>query len=74
MFIVSKRNIILPGPDGQKFHIPRDYVGEVPAWAAKTDYFKALVKDQKIIISKSKKDKDIQAAEEPPEAPSGDAE
>lgn len=74
MFIVSKRNIILPGPDGHKFRIPKDYMGEAPAWAAKSDYFKALVKDGKIVISKSKKDKDIQAAEESPEAPGGDSE
>ena len=74
MFIVSKRNIILPGPDGQKLHIPKDYMGEIPSWAAKSDYFKALVKDGKIIVSKSKKDRDVQTAEEPPADLGGKAE
>lgn len=63
MFIVSKRNIVIPGQDGKTFcRLPRGFVGEVPAWAAKTAYFQALVKDGKIVISKGKKDKDLEAA------------
>lgn len=62
MFVVSKRNIILPGPDGEKFHMPRDYMGPVPAWAEESAYLKALAADGKVIISASGGDKDIEAA------------
>lgn len=55
MFVVSKRNIMLPGPDGQKFHMPRDFMGRVPAWAEKSAYLKALAADGKVILSKSPK-------------------
>lgn len=64
MFVVSKRNIILPGPDGKKFHMPRDYMGSVPAWAEDSAYLKALAADGKIIISDSNSDRDIDAAAE----------
>lgn len=63
MFVVSKRNIILPGPNGEKFHMPRDYMGPVPAWAEESAYLKALAEDGKVIISASGRDKDIDAAE-----------
>ena len=63
MVIVSKRNIVIPSPDGKtSFTLHRDFVGEVPTWVSKTDYFKALVDDGKIIVSKGKKEKDIEAA------------
>lgn len=66
MFILSKRNIILPSPDGlQAIHVARDFVGEIPDWAAKTDYFKMLVKDGKIVPT-STADKDMQEAAEKP--------
>ena len=72
MFVVSKRNIFIPSPDGsQKFRLPAGYMGAVPDWAAKTAYFKALVADGKIAISKSKKDKDIEDAGKPPEDAGG---
>lgn len=63
MFVVSKRNIILPGPNGEKFHMPRDYMGPVPAWAEESAYLKALAEDGKVIISDSGGDKDIEEAE-----------
>lgn len=63
MFVVSKRNIILPGPNGEKFHMPRDYMGPVPAWAEESAYLKALAEDGKVIISDSARDKDIDEAE-----------
>lgn len=76
MFVVSKRNIILPGPDGEKFHMPRDYMGPVPAWAEGSAYLKALAADGKVIISDSGKDKDIDTAEKKrkkaPKAPKKD--
>ena len=67
MFIVSKRNIIVPGNEVRESHfIPKGYVGNVPGWVAETNYFEELVNDGKISISKSKKDKDIEKAEEMP--------
>lgn len=59
MFVVSKRNILLPGPDGETFHMPRDYVGPVPAWAEGSAYLRALASDGKVIISDSGRDKDF---------------
>ena len=64
MFVVSKRNIILPSADGLKsYPLARNFMGEIPEWATKTAYFKELVKDGKISVPKSKKDKDILAEE-----------
>lgn len=65
MFVLSKRNVILPSPDGsKKVTVKRDFVGEIPDWAAETDYFRALVADGKISVPKTKKDKDTQEAAE----------
>ena len=67
MFIVSKRNIILPSLDGSRaFPISKGYVGEIPDWAAETAYFAELVRDGKIGAPSSKKDKDVTAVEETP--------
>ncbi|MEI3523248.1 MAG: hypothetical protein V8Q36_03495 [Anaerotignum sp.] len=55
--IISKRNIIIPSPDGrQAYPIPKDYIGSVPDWVTKTKYFKELVKDGKIAVSSTTKD------------------
>lgn len=62
MFAVSKRNIILPGPNGEKFQMAKDYMGALPAWAKDSAYLKALAEDGKVIISDSGRDKDIDAA------------
>ena len=67
MFIVSKRNIIIPSPDGkERCFIAKDYVGEIPKWVAETEYFKELVTDGKISVSESKDDKSIEKAAEIP--------
>lgn len=64
MFVLAKRNIILPGPEGkQALRLRRGMVEHLPDWAAETDYFKALAADGKIAVSGAK-DRDIQAAEE----------
>lgn len=62
MFVVSRRSIILPGPDGEKFRMPRDYMGPVPDWAESSPYLRALVKDGKVVLSDSSCDTDIDAA------------
>ena len=60
-FVVSNRNIVIPSPDGrERVKLPRGFMGAVPDWAPKTDYFKALVADGKLIVSESKSDKDLE--------------
>lgn len=67
MIILSKRNIIIPSADGKvKRFIPKDYIGKVEDWVTKTDYYKALVADGKIVESNTTKDKDIDKAAEQP--------
>ena len=67
MFVISKRNIIIPSPDGKtSCFIPKDYIGSIPEWAAETAYFCELVKEGKLSVSESKKDKDIEKAAEKP--------
>lgn len=63
MFIMSKRNVILPSVDGTKKHkVSRGFVGDIPDWAAETKYFQALVADGKISVPASHQDKDTQDA------------
>lgn len=64
MFILSKRSLILPSPDGStSVRVRQDFVGEIPDWAAGTDYFRALVADGKIVPT-GKRDAETQAASE----------
>ena len=64
MFILSKRNVIIPGPDGG-YRILKDYIGQVPDWVGRTPYFAQLVKDGKIVVTE-KTDKAVQDAAEKP--------
>lgn len=65
MIIVSKRNIVIPSDDGKtSYFVPRDYIGKIPDWVTKTRYYGELVKDGKIVVSDTIKDKDVTAAEE----------
>lgn len=67
MFIVAKRNIILPSVDGTQTHrVERGFIGEIPDWATQTPYFDALVKDGKIGTPPSKKDAVIAQEEDKP--------
>ena len=45
-----------------EFHMPRDYMGPVPAWAEDSPYLKALAKDGKVVLSDSSRDQDVDAA------------
>lgn len=66
MFILSNRNVILPYPDGSgAVRIRRDFVGEVPDAVTGTEYFAALVKEGKIVMTQ-KSDKEVQKAAEQP--------
>ena len=50
MFVLSKRNIILPAPDGSAaVRLARGQIAEIPDWAAETDYFRSLVRDGKLV-------------------------
>ena len=66
MFAVSKRNILLPGPNGERFFLKKDCVGPVPGWAEHSSYFQALVEDGKVILSASGTDKDFSQNENKP--------
>lgn len=62
MFAVSNRNIILPGPDGERFKMPRGWMGALPAWAEGSAYLAALAADGKVILSDSGADKAMEGS------------
>lgn len=63
MIILCKRNVIIPSNDGQvKKFIPKDFIGKIDSWVAKTHYFKDLVKDGKIVVTKDTKERAIDEA------------
>ena len=66
MFVVSRRNIVLPGPNGERFRMEKDYMGPVPAWAEDSAYLKALAADGKVILSERGTDKDFGKKEKSP--------
>lgn len=60
MFIVANRNINLPNADYTGFFkVTTGFLGQVPEEFTKTDYFAALVKDGKIVVSGSTADKEL---------------
>ena len=64
MFVLSKRNVIIPAPDGSTaVALRRDVMTDIPEWAAQTDYFRALVRDGKIVPTGTS-DKESQKAAE----------
>lgn len=67
MFVLAKRNIIIPGPAPgvEPLVLKKDGFATVPDWAAGTAYFKALVSDGKIVATEHN-DKAVQAAAEKP--------
>jgi len=71
MNVLSKRNIILPGPNGEKFRMTKGYEGPVPAWAEKSEYLKALAKDKKVSILGARKGSQKPPADLPKEPGGG---
>ena len=64
MFVLSKRNVIIPAPDGSTAVALRpDVMTDIPEWAAQTNYFQALVRDGKIVPTGTS-DKESQKAAE----------
>ena len=52
MFVLSKRNIVIPAPDGSAaVRLRAGMMETVPGWAAETDYVRALVRDGKVVPS-----------------------
>ncbi len=62
MFINSKKNFEICEGE-KKFLIPRDYIGEVPAWVAKHWLVLAAIKDGSIATPKAKKDRALEQAD-----------
>ncbi|MDE7261889.1 MAG: hypothetical protein K2N78_07530 [Oscillospiraceae bacterium] len=69
MNVFAKRNIIIPGPNGEKFRLNKDQGAALPAWAEKSAYLKALEKDGKVILSDSGRKRPKKPAEPPAEPP-----
>lgn len=67
MFVLAKRNIIIPGgaPGVKSVILKKDGFATVPDWAADTAYFKALVADGKIVAA-DHSDKAVQDAADKP--------
>ena len=67
MFVLAKRNIVIPSPAPgiAPVVLKKDGFATVPDWAAETTYFKALAADGKIVAT-DHRDKDIQTAAEKP--------
>ena len=64
MLVLSKRNIIIPAPDGSTVvRLRAGLMETVPDWAVNTEYFKALVADGKVVPS-GRRDKSAQAGAE----------
>ncbi|WP_024348028.1 hypothetical protein [Lacrimispora indolis] len=63
MFINSKKSFEICEGE-KKFIIPRDFIGEVPAWVAKHWLVLAAIKDGSIATPKARKDKALEQAGE----------
>lgn len=49
--VLPKRNIVIPSPDGKaSVRLDKDVISQVPDWAPKTAYFKALAADKKLLV------------------------
>ncbi len=64
MTVFSKRNIILPGPDGKSYKLRRDCFETLPDGCAQGTYFKALAADGKIVPSQPEAKKPLKAKAE----------
>lgn len=49
--VLPKRNIVIPSPDGKEsVRLNKDIISQVPDWAPKSPYYKALVADKKLLV------------------------
>lgn len=66
MFVLAKRNIIIPGAPGvEPVRLKKGLFATVPDWAADTAYFRALAADGKL-VAVDHTDKAAQDAAEKP--------
>lgn len=64
MLVLSKRNIVIPAPDGStSVRLARDVMTNVPDWTTETGYFQALVREGKIVPSGTSDKEEQKAAE-----------
>ena len=63
MFVLAKRNIIIPSaePGVPPVALKKDGFADVPVWAESSPYFQALVSDGKLIVT-DRTDKSTQDA------------
>lgn len=50
MIINSKKHFLFTSSDGDKFDVPREYIGTIPDWVEKTQLFKMAVNDKTITM------------------------
>ena len=64
--VLPKRNIVIPSPDGKEsVRLHKDVISQVPDWAPKSPYYRALVADKKLLVmTPEKKGKGGKRAEE----------
>ena len=62
MFINSKKSFGVREKE-EVFFIPKNYIGEVPAWVSKHWMIQAAIADGSIVTPKSKKSKDLEKAD-----------
>ena len=72
--VLPKRNIIIPSPDGKtSVRLNKGVITQVPDWAPKSSYYKALVADKKLLVmTGGRKGRDKNAEEKAAESGGGD--
>lgn len=63
MFIMSKKNFLIPRADGSRYMIRKDYIGDIPEDVAKTWLVQAAIKDGSIATPASHLDGDLRASD-----------
>ena len=63
MFIVSKRNFVIPRADGTAFKIAKDFIGEIPADVSQHWLVQAGLKDGTIAAPATSADREIYKAD-----------
>ena len=63
MFIVAKRRFKIRRANGEYFHIPKNFVGEIPDDIANHWLVKAAITDGAIATPRAGRDRDLEAAD-----------
>lgn len=62
MFVMSKRNFLVPRADGTRYMIRKDYIGDIPEDVANSWLVQAAIKDGGIATPSSHLDGDLRAS------------